>query len=87
MCFEVKCQTCGKRTWAGCGLHKDRVMKRIPKKDQCVCGQKGSNNDDGSDSDAGQENNNNNNNNKKDNKKVKSNNNNNNNDNSNANDE
>mmetsp|Transcript_77271 Transcript_77271/g.94753 ORF Transcript_77271/g.94753 Transcript_77271/m.94753 type:complete len:650 (+) Transcript_77271:87-2036(+) len=46
MCFEVKCQTCGKRTWAGCGLHKDRVMKRIPKKDQCVCRQNKSNNDD-----------------------------------------
>ena len=27
MCHPVRCPHCGKITWAGCGLHADRVMK------------------------------------------------------------
>ena len=37
MCYEVKCKTCGKRTWAGCGRHKDSVMEKIPEEERCKC--------------------------------------------------
>lgn len=35
MCYEVTCPVCGKKTWAGCGLHVDQVMSRIPKDQRC----------------------------------------------------
>ena len=37
MCYEVKCDKCGKRTWAGCGRHKDSVMVNIPENERCEC--------------------------------------------------
>lgn len=35
MCSAVKCRTCGKTTWAGCGQHVDQVFARVPKADRC----------------------------------------------------
>lgn len=37
MCYPVKCAKCGKTTWAGCGLHKEMVMSRIPPEERCTC--------------------------------------------------
>ncbi len=37
MCYEVKCSKCGKRTWAGCGMHKDSVLINIPENERCTC--------------------------------------------------
>lgn len=37
MCYPVACTKCGKTTWAGCGLHKERVMAKVPKDQQCSC--------------------------------------------------
>jgi hypothetical protein len=35
MCRAVRCKTCGKTTWAGCGQHVDQVMARVPRDDRC----------------------------------------------------
>jgi hypothetical protein len=35
MCRAVKCKTCGKTTWAGCGRHVDAVMASVPSSQQC----------------------------------------------------
>ena len=37
MCYPVKCPKCGKTTWAGCGLHKEMVMSRVPPDQRCTC--------------------------------------------------
>ena len=37
MCYEVPCRKCGKKTWAGCGQHKDAVIAAIPKDQRCAC--------------------------------------------------
>lgn len=37
MCRAVKCRSCGKSTWAGCGNHVQEVMRNIPKSDRCTC--------------------------------------------------
>ncbi|PIN08363.1 hypothetical protein CDL12_19064 [Handroanthus impetiginosus] len=37
MCYEVKCQNCGKRSWGGCGSHVPAVYKRIPIGQHCQC--------------------------------------------------
>ena len=37
MCYPVKCDKCGKTTWAGCGKHKDMVMSKIPENERCIC--------------------------------------------------
>lgn len=36
MCRAVKCRTCGKTTWAGCGQHIDQVMQKVPSQDRCT---------------------------------------------------
>ena len=36
MCRAVRCKTCGKTTWAGCGQHVDQVMARVPRADRCA---------------------------------------------------
>ena len=41
MCYPVKCQKCGKTTWAGCGLHKDMVMAKVPEAERCKCPREG----------------------------------------------
>ncbi len=40
MCQRVKCQTCGKWTWTGCGNHVASVMKDIPTNQRCSCQRK-----------------------------------------------
>lgn len=37
MCRAVKCRSCNKTTWAGCGNHVDDVMRHIPKAERCSC--------------------------------------------------
>lgn len=38
MCRAVRCRTCGKTTWTGCGQHVDQVMRGVPRAQQCTCG-------------------------------------------------
>lgn len=35
MCRPTTCRTCGKTTWAGCGMHVDQVMSRVPRENRC----------------------------------------------------
>jgi hypothetical protein len=35
MCRAVRCKTCGKTTWAGCGQHVDQVMAGVARDDRC----------------------------------------------------
>ncbi|KAK8544481.1 hypothetical protein V6N13_025984 [Hibiscus sabdariffa] len=37
MCYEVKCSTCGKTTWGGCGRHVLSVYNRVPEAQRCNC--------------------------------------------------
>ncbi|KAF0909982.1 hypothetical protein E2562_001232 [Oryza meyeriana var. granulata] len=37
MCREVKCETCGKSTWAGCGRHVASVHSQIADGQHCSC--------------------------------------------------
>ena len=37
MCRRTKCRTCGKATYAGCGMHVDQVLAGVPKADRCAC--------------------------------------------------
>ncbi|CAD6214007.1 unnamed protein product [Miscanthus lutarioriparius] len=37
MCYQVKCGTCGKSTWAGCGRHVASVHRQIPDGQHCAC--------------------------------------------------
>ncbi|KAF8681784.1 hypothetical protein HU200_045222 [Digitaria exilis] len=37
MCYQVKCGTCGKPTWAGCGRHVASVHAQIPAGQHCAC--------------------------------------------------
>ncbi|KAA1476252.1 hypothetical protein DENSPDRAFT_827121 [Dentipellis sp. KUC8613] len=37
MCYAVKCEQCGKTTWAGCGKHVESVMKDVKEEDKCKC--------------------------------------------------
>ena len=39
MCRQTTCKICKKATWAGCGQHKDEVLRRIPKAQRCACTQ------------------------------------------------
>jgi hypothetical protein len=35
MCRPVRCRTCGKTTWAGCGQHIDQVKATVPADQWC----------------------------------------------------
>jgi hypothetical protein len=37
MCYQVKCGSCGKPTWAGCGRHVASVHAQIPEGQHCAC--------------------------------------------------
>lgn len=37
MCYSVKCSTCGKATWAGCGQHIEDALYGVPESDRCTC--------------------------------------------------
>ena len=41
MCYPVKCEKCGKTTWAGSGKHKDMVMAKVPENERCTCKREG----------------------------------------------
>jgi len=35
MCRAVRCRTCSKATWAGCGDHVEEALAGIPDEDRC----------------------------------------------------
>ena len=35
MCRAVRCEYCGKATWAGCGRHLDAAMAGVKPEDRC----------------------------------------------------
>lgn len=35
MCRSVRCRTCGKTTWAGCGQHVAEVRRGVPAAQWC----------------------------------------------------
>jgi hypothetical protein len=37
MCSPATCYSCGKTTWAGCGMHADQVLARVPHDARCTC--------------------------------------------------
>ncbi|KAF8410273.1 hypothetical protein HHK36_002798 [Tetracentron sinense] len=37
MCYAVRCSSCGKSTWAGCGRHVASVYRRIEEGQHCLC--------------------------------------------------
>ena len=37
MCYPVRCTTCGKVTWDGCGSHVAEVRASIPADQWCEC--------------------------------------------------
>ncbi len=37
MCARVKCSTCQKPTYAGCGAHIEQVLGDVPKDQRCRC--------------------------------------------------
>lgn len=37
MCQRIRCTTCGKPSYAGCGLHVEQVLGDVPKEDRCRC--------------------------------------------------
>lgn len=37
MCYPVRCATCVKTTWDGCGMHVESVMADVPTDQQCTC--------------------------------------------------
>jgi len=37
MCRPVKCRSCGKATYAGCGLHVEQVLAGVPASERCRC--------------------------------------------------
>ncbi len=36
MCRRVTCKTCGKPTYAGCGMHIEQVLGGVAPKDRCA---------------------------------------------------
>jgi hypothetical protein len=37
MCTKVKCSSCGKATYAGCGQHIEEVLAGVPESERCRC--------------------------------------------------
>lgn len=37
MCRQTTCRACKKATWAGCGQHKNEVLRGIPTSERCSC--------------------------------------------------
>jgi hypothetical protein len=35
MCHPVRCRTCGKIGWAGCGDHVEQALAGVPEGDRC----------------------------------------------------
>lgn len=37
MCRRVQCDSCGKPTFAGCGMHVEQVLGNVPPEKRCRC--------------------------------------------------
>ncbi|GAA2093379.1 hypothetical protein GCM10009759_19860 [Kitasatospora saccharophila] len=37
MCRRVSCKSCGKPSFAGCGMHVEQVLTGVPKAQRCSC--------------------------------------------------
>ncbi len=37
MCQRVTCSSCGKPTFAGCGMHVEQVLGDVPRTERCKC--------------------------------------------------
>lgn len=37
MCRRIKCTTCGRPTYAGCGAHVEQVLADVPPTERCRC--------------------------------------------------
>ena len=37
MCHRVTCRTCGKSSYAGCGMHIEEVLGDVPRDRRCRC--------------------------------------------------
>jgi hypothetical protein len=37
MCRQVKCSSCAKATYAGCGRHVEQVLAGVPASQRCRC--------------------------------------------------
>ncbi|GLW55648.1 hypothetical protein [Kitasatospora phosalacinea] len=37
MCRRVTCKSCGKPSFAGCGMHVEQVLAGVPKSQRCSC--------------------------------------------------
>ena len=37
MCSAVRCEKCGKATWAGCGQHIEEALERFSDEEKCKC--------------------------------------------------
>lgn len=37
MCRQIRCSTCQKITWAGCGEHIDAALQGVPEAELCTC--------------------------------------------------
>lgn len=37
MCRRVECSSCGKPTFAGCGMHVEQVLGDVPAEQRCRC--------------------------------------------------
>lgn len=38
MCSPIRCSTCGKVTWTGCGQHVEEALAGVPENQRCTCG-------------------------------------------------
>lgn len=37
MCSQVRCNSCGKPTWTGCGRHIEQALANVPNDKRCKC--------------------------------------------------
>lgn len=37
MCSPIRCSTCGKITWTGCGQHVEEALAGVPADQRCTC--------------------------------------------------
>jgi len=37
MCRRIDCRTCGRPTFAGCGMHVEQVLGNVPRDQRCRC--------------------------------------------------
>jgi len=37
MCRVIRCRTCNRPTWAGCGAHVEQVLAHVPSAERCQC--------------------------------------------------